>query len=64
MEKLFNIYSEGRLIIKADETLSNLKKDLKKDKEFLEKINDLKVSDYLTFKDPNSERYWEYERIR
>lgn len=61
--KKFNIYCKGCLIIKEDESLINIKSELKKDKTFVSDLNKLKTGESLLYMDPKSLREWEYERV-
>lgn len=61
MEKRFNIYSEGMLVLK-DDTLSKLKKSLKK-RGIKKEIKKLQFNEFFVYFDPESGRQWEYERV-
>lgn len=61
MEKRFNIYSEGILILK-DDTLMKFKKSLQK-KGIQNELNQLKSNEFFIYFDPETGRQWEYERV-
>ena len=61
MEKRFNIYSQGNLILK-DDTLMKFKKSLKK-KGIKKELKHLKSNEFFIYFDPDSGRQWEYERV-
>ncbi len=62
MNKKFNIYSRGILILK-DDTLSRLKRSLSK-RGIQNRLEDMRVNEFFVYSDPESGRQWEYERIR
>ncbi len=61
MEKRFNIYSQGTLILK-DDTLMNFKKSLR-EKHIAKELKKLKANEMFIYFDPDSGRQWEYERV-
>ncbi|TDO02686.1 hypothetical protein [Sunxiuqinia elliptica] len=61
MEKRFNIYSMGVLVLK-DDTLIKLKKSLNK-KGIQKKIDVLGQNEFFIYHDPETGRQWEYERV-
>lgn len=61
MEKRFNIYSQGVLILK-DDTLMEFKESLQK-KQIKSELDKLKASEMFIYFDPETGRQWEYERV-
>ncbi len=61
MEKRFNIYSQGLLILK-DDTLMKFKKSLRK-RGIRKELDRLKSSEFYVYLDPETGRQWEYERV-
>ena len=63
MKKRFNVYSMGVLILQ-DIIADNLKGSLKNNTTFLSKIDNLNHDEVTIYRDPNSGRQWEFERIK
>jgi len=61
MEKRFNIYSQGILILK-DDTLMKFKKSLRQ-KGIQSELDQLKSNELFIYFDPDTGRQWEYERV-
>lgn len=62
MKKRFNVYSMGRLILK-DQNLDSFKSSIRLNQAFLQKVRNLNYNEIVFFKDPDTGRRWEYERI-
>lgn len=62
MQKRFNIYSKGKLIIK-DSTLESLRKGIFYRHPAFSEIENLGFDEICSFNDNNTGRNWEFERV-
>lgn len=63
MKKRFNVYSMGVLILR-DLKQEDLKASIRRNKNILNRINNLSSNEITMLLDPDTGRQWEFERIK